>query len=84
LFANPRHPYTQGLLRSVPRLDTPPRAALAPIVGLPPDLSRLPAGCAFRPRCPRAFARCSEASPEISTPAPDHQVRCFASEQDPA
>ena len=49
LYADPRHPYTLGLLRSVPRLDEPRRSRLAPIDGQPPDLSRLPPGCAFNP-----------------------------------
>ena len=55
LYAHPRHPYTLGLLRSVPRLDGPRRARLEPIDGQPPDLSRLPPGCAFAPalRVPR-------------------------------
>ena len=51
IYANPRHPYTLGLLRSVPRLDEPRRARLDPIDGQPPDLTRLPPGCAFAPRC---------------------------------
>jgi oligopeptide/dipeptide ABC transporter ATP-binding protein len=63
LYANPRHPYTLGLLRSVPRLDEPRRARLAPIEGQPPDLTRLPAGCAFSPRCAYRVERCSEAPP---------------------
>src|ERR1041385_6219107 len=51
IYHAPRHPYTLGLLRSVPRLDEPRRARLAPIEGQPPDLTRLPPGCAFAPRC---------------------------------
>ena len=51
IYANPRHPYTVGLLRSVPRLDLPRRAKLDPIDGQPPDLINLPPGCAFRERC---------------------------------
>ena len=58
LYANPRHPYTLGLLRSVPRLDEPRRARLDPIEGQPPDLTRLPAGCAFTPRCAFSVDRC--------------------------
>ena len=50
IYANPRHPYTLGLLRSVPRLDEPRRAKLLPIQGQPPDLTRLPPGCSFQPR----------------------------------
>jgi oligopeptide/dipeptide ABC transporter ATP-binding protein len=58
LYGSPRHPYTLGLLRSVPRLDEPRRARLNPIDGQPPDLTRLPAGCAFAPRCAFCVERC--------------------------
>jgi len=58
IYATPRHPYTLGLLRSVPRLDEPRRARLDPIEGQPPDLTRLGAGCAFAPRCPFRVERC--------------------------
>ena len=58
LYARPRHPYTLGLLRSVPRLDEARRARLDPIEGQPPDLSRLPPGCAFAPRCAYRVERC--------------------------
>jgi oligopeptide transport system ATP-binding protein len=83
LFARPRHPYTQGLLGSIPRMDTLRSAALTPIAGLPPDLSNLPAGCPFRPRCSKAFADCA-AYPELKVldaHAPEHTVRCFAAER---
>ena len=60
LYASPLHPYTAGLLRSMPRLDLPPPTRLPAIPGQPPNLSDLPAGCAFTPRCPLAFARCQE------------------------
>ena len=63
LYANPRHPYTLGLLRSVPRLDEPRRARLEPIDGQPPDLSRLPPGCAFAPRCTFRAERCAQVPP---------------------
>ncbi len=65
LYANPRHPYTLGLLRSVPRLDEPRRARLAPIEGQPPDLSRLPEGCAFVPRCAFRVERCVTERPPL-------------------
>jgi oligopeptide/dipeptide ABC transporter ATP-binding protein len=65
LYANPRHPYTLGLLRSVPRLDEPRRARLDPIDGQPPDLCRLPPGCAFAPRCTYRVERCTEAAPPL-------------------
>jgi oligopeptide transport system ATP-binding protein len=58
LFSQPRHPYTLGLLRSVPRLDDA-SDRLTPIDGQPPDLARLPSGCTFHPRCPNAIERCT-------------------------
>jgi len=65
LYANPRHPYTLGLLRSVPRLDEPIRERLVPIEGQPPDLTRLPRGCAFTPRCVFRVGRCEEQAPAL-------------------
>lgn len=64
----PAHPYTAALLACIPRLDDPPDAPLLPIPGQPPEPRRLPAGCAFHPRCPRAQARCRTESPAL---APD-------------
>ncbi|MCB9662501.1 MAG: ABC transporter ATP-binding protein [Alphaproteobacteria bacterium] len=58
LFSRPMHPYTRGLLASVPRLDT--RGRLVPVRGMPPDLTTLGEGCAFRDRCPEAFDRCGQ------------------------
>jgi oligopeptide transport system ATP-binding protein len=80
LFARPRHPYTQGLLASIPRMDTPRGATLTPIPGMPPDLSNLPSGCPFRPRCARAFDACAQDYPELKELEPGHAVRCFAAE----
>jgi oligopeptide/dipeptide ABC transporter ATP-binding protein len=60
LYSAPRHPYTAGLLRSLPRLDLPLPDRLPAIPGQPPDLSELPPGCAFAPRCPLAFEPCRE------------------------
>jgi oligopeptide/dipeptide ABC transporter ATP-binding protein len=65
LYATPRHPYTLGLLRSVPRLDEPRRARLSPIDGQPPDLTRLPPGCAFMPRCAFRVERCETEVPPL-------------------
>jgi oligopeptide/dipeptide ABC transporter ATP-binding protein len=65
IYANPRHPYTLGLLRSVPRLDEPRRARLDPIEGQPPDLARLPGGCAFAPRCAFRVERCVVERPPL-------------------
>jgi len=78
LYANPRHPYTLGLLRSVPRLDEPRRARLDPIEGQPPDLMRLPAGCAFTPRCGFSVERCRvEAPPLCEVNAGGHVSACW-------
>jgi oligopeptide/dipeptide ABC transporter ATP-binding protein len=83
IYANPRHPYTRGLLRSVPRLDEPRRARLDPIPGAPPDLSRLPAGCAFAPRCAYAAARCRVDGPALEAVEAGHLASCwFAGELD--
>jgi oligopeptide/dipeptide ABC transporter ATP-binding protein len=77
IYANPRHPYTLGLLRSVPRLDEPRRAKLQPIPGQPPDLSRLPAGCSFAPRCAYAIDRCRQEEPRLEPVAAEHLSACW-------
>ncbi len=66
LFADPRHPYTQGLLRSLPRFDQT-SDTLEAIPGQPPDLGNLPQGCSFRPRCPDAIPACQAAEPPLVT-----------------
>jgi oligopeptide/dipeptide ABC transporter ATP-binding protein len=76
IYANPRHPYTLGLLRSVPRLDEPRRARLDPIQGQPPDLTRLPPGCAFAPRCNYKVERCGEVPP-LEDVVPAHRSACW-------
>jgi len=81
IYANPRHPYTLGLLRSVPRLDEPMRAKLDPIEGQPPDLTRLPAGCAFAPRCTYRVDRCSETPALQACGGADHMSACWQSGQ---
>jgi oligopeptide transport system ATP-binding protein len=68
LFAHPRHPYTVGLLRSIPRLDEGGSRELLPIEGLPPDLTKLPAGCPFAPRCAWAIERCLAENPPLALP----------------
>jgi oligopeptide/dipeptide ABC transporter ATP-binding protein len=80
LFTAPRHPYTQGLLASIPRMDTPRGQSLVPIPGLPPNLAQLPPGCPFRPRCPRAFAACAQTYPELKTIEHAHLASCLAIE----
>ena len=77
LYANPMHPYTRGLMASVPRLDDTARR-LVPIEGQPPDLASLPAGCTFQPRCPLAFERCRIEVPNFEEAAPAHWRACFA------
>jgi oligopeptide/dipeptide ABC transporter ATP-binding protein len=81
IYANPRHPYTLGLLRSVPRLDEPMRAKLDPIEGQPPDLTKLPAGCAFAPRCAYRVDRCAEVPPLTAIGAPGHLSACWEAER---
>jgi oligopeptide/dipeptide ABC transporter ATP-binding protein len=77
LYAHPRHPYTLGLLRSVPRLDEPRRARLDPIQGQPPDLTRLPPGCAFYPRCKYRVERCAEVPPLSTFDEAGHRAACW-------
>lgn len=78
IYHRPHHPYTLALLRSVPRMDQPRRARLDPVEGQPPDLTRLDAGCAFRPRCGFAVPRCAAEAPRL-TPASsaDHLAACW-------
>jgi oligopeptide transport system ATP-binding protein len=77
LFSDPRHPYTLGLLRSVPRIDQPRRERLIPIEGFPPDLIYLPQGCPFVPRCAYAVERCELENPALRPVAPGHRVACW-------
>lgn len=77
LYAQPRHPYTRGLMASVPRLDSDTTQKLVPIEGAPPDLSALPAGCAFAPRCKQAAARCRIERPLLLEASPGHAKACF-------
>jgi oligopeptide/dipeptide ABC transporter ATP-binding protein len=74
---NPFHPYTLGLLRSLPRLDRPRQAALTPIEGSPPDLSSDIHGCPFRPRCPFAVEESAETDPPLQLVAPNHWAACW-------
>ena len=78
IYHNPRHPYTLGLLRSVPRLDEPTGEQLDPIEGLPPDLIDLPEACAFAPRCRFAIDRCLNESPTLMDVGDSaHSSACF-------
>jgi peptide/nickel transport system ATP-binding protein len=79
IFAAPEHPYTWGLLRSIPRLDMPRGAELVPIPGRPPGLAGLPHGCAFAPRCPYVRPRHRELQPPLAPVpgTPGHAVACL-------
>ena len=78
IFENPRHPYTMGLLNSVPRLDEPRKTKLEPIEGLPPDLINLPPGCSFRARCKFSVEKCSTDIPHLETvPGERHVSACW-------
>jgi len=81
LFAHPHHPYTVGLLTSVPRLNQPRRDTLETIAGLPPDLANLPPGCAFAPRCYLASDECWQAGPELEPTDPGRHSACFHRER---
>jgi oligopeptide/dipeptide ABC transporter ATP-binding protein len=80
IYQNPRHPYTRGLLRSVPRLDQPRKAKLDPIEGQPPDLWDLPDGCSFKPRCKFSIERCAQEVPPLREIGKDHQSACWEAE----
>jgi oligopeptide transport system ATP-binding protein len=77
LYRNPRHPYTIGLLASVPRLDEPKKEKLVPIQGEPPDLTSLPAGCPFRPRCDYTIAKCAQETPPLLPVGEEHYSACW-------
>ena len=81
VYSDPRHPYTIGLLRSVPRLDEPRKATLHPIDGQPPDLMHLPPGCAFAPRCQYAIDHCRTEVPPLMPVAADHLSACWVAAQ---
>jgi oligopeptide transport system ATP-binding protein len=78
LYADPRHPYTLGLLASLPRVDRPrPGHRLVPIGGAPPDLLNLPPGCPFLPRCRYAAPLCSQDNPGLRAVGRGHSVACW-------
>jgi len=76
IFYQPKHPYTRGLLKSVPRLDQPGDAGIEAIPGNPPNLLSLPEGCRFRERCTQAHDACCEAPP-MQLDEQNHAWRCF-------
>ncbi|TLS50384.1 ABC transporter ATP-binding protein [Paenibacillus antri] len=77
VFKNPKHPYTKGLLRSVPRLDQKKDEELIPIIGTPPDLIKPPAGCAFCARCDEAMAICQTQDVDMTEVSPGHKAACW-------
>ena len=79
LFANPRHPYTQGLIRSIPRVDAAAlgRTRLEQIPGTVPSLLDPPPGCRFAPRCKYVMDACREAEPPLRVEGPDHRAACI-------
>ncbi len=84
IFAAPEHPYTWGLLRSIPRLDTPRDQELVPVSGRPPSLINRPSGCHFHPRCPYVREAHKKTDPQLE-PIPgdsEHLVRCLLSSEE--
>jgi oligopeptide transport system ATP-binding protein len=77
VYGDPRHPYTLGLLNSVPRLDQATGERLEPIEGLPPDLGHLPPGCSFYPRCTFRIDKCKEEYPPLQLVAENHYAACW-------
>jgi oligopeptide transport system ATP-binding protein len=77
IYGRPRHPYTLGLLRSVPRLDEARRDKLVPIEGVPPDLANIPPGCSFYPRCSYRIDRCRQEEPPLMLVDEKHYAACW-------
>ncbi|MCP4627184.1 MAG: ABC transporter ATP-binding protein [bacterium] len=77
IYAAPKHPYTLGLLASVPRLDSPKKETLRVIKGLPPNMAQLPPGCPFAPRCDYTMDRCRKEKPPLEEVGKDHYRTCF-------
>jgi peptide/nickel transport system ATP-binding protein len=83
IFGRPRHPYTLGLLKSVPRLDEVQGTRLVPIEGMPPNLIDMPGTCAFLPRCPYSIERCRiDPWPELTSVDDGHRIRCYVNLED--
>ncbi len=77
LFANMKHPYTEALLRSIPKLDQPSHTRLMAIGGRPPDLITPPTGCRFAPRCPYATEKCRTEIPVLESISAEHSFACW-------
>ena len=76
VFADPRHPYTKGLLDSAPDFDQPDRELVA-IAGFPPNLAARPDGCPFQPRCAFAVEHCATSRPRLAAVRPGREAACF-------
>jgi len=81
LYKETAHPYTVGLLESLPKIDAKRKERLIPIKGLPPDLLKEPMRCPFAPRCPYNVERCWEENPPLRAIAPDHYSACWRAEE---
>ncbi len=81
IYRNPGHPYTLGLLRSIPRLDGVRSEKLEPIEGQPPDLADLPTGCHFQPRCRFAIDKCAAEYPQLTDLGGTHKSACWVAEE---
>lgn len=77
LYANPQHPYTLGLLKSLPRLDAKEKHRLLSIDGIPPVLYEQPVSCPFAPRCTYAIDRCTKENPPLEEVSPNHRIACW-------
>jgi len=77
IYNSPKHPYTVGLMKSVPQLDGEVKEALTPIEGQPPDLADLPVGCAFQDRCTYAVEQCLRERPELVESVDNHMAACW-------
>jgi oligopeptide transport system ATP-binding protein len=82
IFYTPKHPYTMGLLKSIPRLDLAEKQRLVPIPGTPPDLLKPPVGCPFASRCPYAMNICIETMPEYTVSETGHRAACWLQHPD--
>ena len=77
IFRDPKHPYTQGLMKSIPSLTTTRKERLISIEGVVPDPFEVPQGCGFEPRCPHAMEICEKQIPPLKEVAPGHAASCW-------